>query len=79
MAKGEMAVEWSGPLSRRVVFQFKGIGRPGKINLVRNEEPEKTLELQGMWMGETYVLALPDTAGARLVMRFPASSRRKPG
>jgi alpha-D-xyloside xylohydrolase len=76
--KGEVALEWSGPLTRRVILHFRKIPRPGKITLIRNEEPEKTLELEGVWMNETYVLALPETAGARLAVRFATSSRRKP-
>jgi hypothetical protein len=61
-------LEWSGPLPRRLVFHFKGMVRPRTVTLVTTEEPEKTLELEGLMLDGTYVLAIPETAGARLKM-----------
>jgi hypothetical protein len=66
--KDAMAFEWSGPLPRRVILHFKGINRPKKITITTSEEPEKTYELEGMQVNKTYVLAIPETAGARLTL-----------
>jgi alpha-D-xyloside xylohydrolase len=73
-----LAIDWSGPLPRRIILQLSGTRKPRGITLVRNEEPEKTHELEGIMLERKYVLAVPETAGARLEMRFPLSSRRKP-
>jgi alpha-D-xyloside xylohydrolase len=66
----EIAFEWSGPLPRRIVLHFRGIGKPKKISLVRSEEPAKTQELEGMELEKKYVLAIPETAGAHLLLGF---------
>ncbi|OGD34930.1 MAG: hypothetical protein A2V45_10100 [Candidatus Aminicenantes bacterium RBG_19FT_COMBO_58_17] len=66
----EIAFEWSGPLPRRIVLHFRGIGKPKKISLVRSEEPAKTQELEGMDLEKKYVLAIPETAGAHLLLGF---------
>ena len=68
--KNEIAFEWSGPLPRRVVLHFRGIKKPKKVTLATSEEPAKTQELEGMALEKKYVLAVPETAGAHLVLGF---------
>jgi alpha-D-xyloside xylohydrolase len=65
-----LSVEWSGPLARRLIFHFKGIGKPRKIGLVLKEEPSAAHELEGAFLERTYVLALPETGGASLEILF---------
>jgi alpha-D-xyloside xylohydrolase len=74
----ELTFEWSGPLPRRVIVHLRGIRRPKEITMTTSEEPETTQELEGMELDKKYVLAVPETAGARLALRFVESSRRKP-
>lgn len=76
--KDEIIFDWSGPLSRRMILHFRGITRPGKITMVTSEEPEKTLELEGIELDKKYVLAVPETAGARLILGFSMASGREP-
>jgi len=76
-ARGGITFEWSGPMPRRVVLHFKGIDKPEKITLATNEEPDKAQELEGIVLDKKYVLAIPETAGARLVIEFRKSSRQK--
>ena len=61
-------IEWSGPLPRRMILHFKETDRPRRVSLVTSEEPEKAQELEGIMLERTYVLALPETAGARVRM-----------
>jgi alpha-D-xyloside xylohydrolase len=62
--------EWSGPLRRRVILHFKMITRPRKVVMVPKEDPEKAYELEGISLEKTYVLAVPETAGALLALEF---------
>ncbi len=62
--------EWTGPLPRRVILHFKMIPLPGKVVMIPKEEPEKAYELKGMSLEKTYVLAVPETAGALLTLSF---------
>jgi len=57
---------------------LRRIKKPKLIQMIANEEPDKTLELEGMALDNKYVLAVPETAGARLTLWFLESSRRKP-
>jgi alpha-D-xyloside xylohydrolase len=72
------AFEWSGPLPRRMILHFKETSRPRLTTLITNEEPEKTQELEGIRLDRTYVLAIPETAGARVTMFFagPGATKR---
>jgi alpha-D-xyloside xylohydrolase len=76
--KDEIAFEWSGPLPRRVIVHFRGISRPKEVTMVASEEPDRTQELEGLELDKKYVLAVPETAGARLELQLTESSRRKP-
>jgi len=76
--KDEIRLEWSGPLTRRMIFHFRGIKRPKKIVMITNEEPDKSQELEGMELEKKVVLAVPETSGARLFLRFLAASQGKP-
>ena len=66
--KGEIRLEWSGPLPRRMILHFKAIGKPRKAVMTSKEEPDKSQELEGMEVNGMYVLALPETAGCRLTL-----------
>jgi alpha-D-xyloside xylohydrolase len=68
--KDEITFEWSGPLPRQMILHFKGINKAKRITIATSEEPEKTYELEGMLVNKTYVLAIPETAGARLILVF---------
>jgi len=68
--KDEIAFDWSGPLPRRAILHFKGINKPKKITITTSEAPGKTQELEGMALDKKYVLAVPETAGAHLVLGF---------
>jgi hypothetical protein len=68
--KDEIAFDWSGPLPRRVILHFKGISKTKKITIATSEEPSKTQELEGMALDKKYVLAIPETAGAHLLLGF---------
>jgi len=62
--------EWSGPLRRRVILHFKMITRPGKVVMIPKEEPETAYELEGISLEKTYVLAVPETAGALITLQL---------
>jgi alpha-D-xyloside xylohydrolase len=68
--RNSLTIEWSGPLSRRFIFHFKGIGKPRKIALILKEEPSRTHELEGAFLDGTYVLAIPETSGVGLEISF---------
>jgi len=68
--KKELGFEWSGPLPRRIILHFKGIAKPKKITMTTKEEPAKIFELEGIFLDRTYVLAVPETSGARLKLEF---------
>jgi len=51
-----------------MILHFKETDRPRRVSLVTSEEPEKAQELEGIMLERTYVLALPETAGARVRM-----------
>jgi len=74
-----MTLEWTGPLSRRMILHFKEAMPPRLTTLITNEEPEKTQELEGLMLDRTYVLAIPETAGARVTMFFagPGATKRR--
>ena len=76
--KDEIALEWSGPLSRRMIFHFRGIRKPRRVVMTASEEPDKIQDLEGMELDDKYVLAVPETAGARLALRFLGLSHGKP-
>jgi alpha-D-xyloside xylohydrolase len=67
--KDGISLEWSGPLPRRMIFHFRGIEKPKAVVMSANEEPDKLWELEGMELDKKYVLAVPETAGGRLVLR----------
>jgi alpha-D-xyloside xylohydrolase len=69
-AAGELDLEWSGPLRRRVIVHLKMTPQPKKIVMIPKEEPDKAYELEGMRLEKTYVLALPETAGALLSIQI---------
>jgi alpha-D-xyloside xylohydrolase len=77
--KNEIRLEWSGPLPRRMILHFRGIGKPQKILMTANEEPQKSQELEGLELERIYVLALPETSAARVSLLFPVTPRRKAG
>ena len=62
--------EWSGPLHRQVILHFRGIKKPGKVELTTPEEPDKIYEMKGMALKKTYVLAVPETAAAKVKLSF---------
>ncbi len=66
----ELEFEWSGPLPRKVILHFRGIKKPEKAELTTKEEPGKVYEMEGMRLRKTYVLAIPETASAKLRMAF---------
>ena len=76
-ADEETAFEWSGPLTRRVILHFKETSRPRRVILITNEDRENVQELEGVMLGRTYVLAIPETAGARVIMRSAGSDAKK--
>jgi len=73
--KDGISLEWSGPLPRRMIFHFRGIRVPQKILMATNEDPDKTQELQGIALNQKYVLAVPETSGAKLFLARLESSR----
>jgi hypothetical protein len=75
--KDGISLEWSGPLPRSLIFHFRGIKKPKAVMMTAHEKPEKTLELEGLELDRKYVLALPETAGSRLDLRFLESARLK--
>jgi len=58
-----------------MIFHFRGIRVPQKILMATNEDPDKTQELQGIALNQKYVLAVPETSGAKLFLARLESSR----
>lgn len=62
--------EWAGPLPRRVILHLKTIRKPRKAVLILKEEPDKAYELVGIRLEKTYVIAVPETAGALISLQI---------
>ncbi|MGB7294764.1 MAG: TIM-barrel domain-containing protein [Candidatus Aminicenantales bacterium] len=61
--------QWSGPLPRRIILHFKPIKKPRQVVLIPKEEPDRAYELEGISLEKTYVLAVPETAGALVTLQ----------
>ncbi len=69
-AREAIDFEWSGPVARRLILHFMGIKTPKRVTFVAREAPDETHELEGMRLAKTYVLALPESAAARLKLNW---------